>query len=466
MRRIFLVLTLLVISLAVVAGCSSGGQSPLAPGMTKNNPTLQGTNGTNPLTDPSQGSQNTDLPLQKPTGEGGLQGAHELWGLYQVAIDPDKGTMELVPLRTANTHLNLIKFLEPNGKAGGVQVAGPLQWNSDHTQLDVDIRLVHPFPGAPQFSGFDVKGIVITRGTKIGFSDSTLVMPDTTETRLLNADGYTRWWNPKEFVGNDIFSYTDGAFGIKDSQAHFQSIMNGFKYFADTLNSTDEVETMNQADRGVFRSGVSNIRHYTLKINGALIFNYAIDASWEPPTKNPPVVPTDFPPSANQPEPWRIVTTETQNTLYFVSAGTQGGHLGLDIKVYDWQSPLPTSALGTVKQVVVEWPGVFSKTVANYVSDQGTYALYHADISPVTGALTSSVALEYVVWAESSDGAGYGGKLSPDIPLIAMNRFSTQVSAIKPNSPPVISVGLTETEARVSQKSSTALLQPILTAIR
>jgi hypothetical protein len=216
--------------------------------------------------------------------------------------------------------------------------------------------------------------------------------------------------------------------------------MNGFKYFADTLTPTAQLETLSQTDRGAFRAGKSNIRHYTISLKTGVIFNYAIDASWAAPTKKPPTVPDDFPPQANQLDPWRIVIVENENSLYYLSPTMQGGQLVLDIHVYDWQSPLPESEGGTVKRVVLEWPNLFYPTEAEYVSNEGSYALWRVTLSPIAGALMSTDPVEYLVWAESTDGAGYQGLLSPDDALIASNRYSATVSGDNP--PPQITSGV------------------------
>ena len=48
-----------------------------------------------------------------------------------------------------------------------------------------------------------------------------------------------------------------------------------------------------------------------------MIFNYAVDASWQFPEGDPLwQVPDDFPPLANRPEAWNISVEATENTLY------------------------------------------------------------------------------------------------------------------------------------------------------
>jgi len=445
MRRVSLLIFPLAF-LLVAIGCGGGSSAPTAPGVTTDGSVPPPASRTAPDLDAVPGdyqdlTDGTSHPLQGQK----LQGPRALWGLYEILIDPDKNTFEIVPLRSPTLHLNVLKFLEPNGKVGMVQLVGGLNWNIDKTVLDLDIRLVHPFPGALQFSGFDVKGILITRGAFTGLSDPDLVMSGPDQLRLMNPDGYTRWWNPREFPGNNIFSYRDGALGMKDSVWQFSSTLNGYKYFCDSLGANDPVENLDRDDRGVFRAGSNNIRHYTISVPtlGQLRYNYAIDASWEPPLTKPPVVPDDFPIEANQPEPWRIVVQEVANTLFYdADEHEQGGQLILEVLVYDWQNPAQAPA-GSINQVVGEWPALFDLVEAEFESVQAGYSVWTMTLAPQVGALTSTDDVEYLIWAESSDGAGYGGILDPDTPLIAASLFSATVSDTEPNLAPMISSGVT-----------------------
>ncbi|HEX9745369.1 MAG TPA: hypothetical protein VGB30_08070 [bacterium] len=450
MRYMFFSLLTVVLLLTIIIGCSGDSQTPVLPGLGNspdagmNSPSAPDMNGDR--TGEDSANETPDLtddqfPLQGQP----LQVSHALWGLYDIMIDVEAGTFEVVPLRNADFHLNAIKFLEPGGKAGMLTLASKLNFNVDKTQLDLDVQIQHPFSGLNQFSGFDVKGILITHGSLSGFSDSSLMLSGMMDMNLKNADGLTRWWNPEEFVGNSIFSYNDGALGMKDANNDFKATLNGFKYFADALDKDQDMASMDLTDRGVFRAGNANIRHYTIGLPNGLLsirFNYAIDASWEPAIIKPPVnIPGDFPISANQPEPYLIETLETLNTLYFEDLANNGGMLELDIRVYDWQDATPVP-MGGIEKVVAEWPALFAPTEAEFVSDMGDYGLYHVSLVPVIGALTSTTRLTYMVWAESVDGDGYGGILDPSIKLTSFDTFTALVADTKPNTPPQILDGV------------------------
>jgi len=411
-----------LLCLFILIGCSESSRNPVEP------------------------SVHAEFTAQNSQISGGNRETQRiLWGFYRFTVDPENNSVGIVPMRSSEMHLNTVKFLEPNGKPGLVQLIGGLNWNPEKTVLDITVQLTHPFPDFPQFTGFDVRGILIARTGTGGFSDADLITPTDADFRLINADGYTRWWNPREFPGDDILSYTDGALGMKDSVFNFECTLNGYKYFSDSLDETDDITTQNLYDRGVFRAGSVNQRHYTISVPdfpSSLVFNYAIDASWAPPLVKPPASINDFPADANQPEPWAIKVAEIENTLYYDETGMkQGGEMSLSIYVYDWQNASPPPQ-GTINKVVVEWPGLFAPTEATFESDEGDYAVWQVTVEPLEDAFESNDPVEYMVWAESSDGAGYGGKLPPTIPLIASARFMADVGTTPPNTPPVIISGV------------------------
>ncbi len=336
---------------------------------------------------------------EEPSAQQKAESIHYLWGLWQFTADPNAGTLEVVPVRMAEMHLNALPFLEPPPymylTLEGVEFEGNL--------IIADIGLRHPFLGLTQFSGFDVAGVFITNGSISGFNDPDLVMAGEGDTRLLNPDGYSRWWNPVEFPVNDgtIFGYTDGLLGQPDSLADFNSTLNGYKYFADDLDPGDPLSAVDIANRGLFSPGQKNVRTYEIEIgNDSFIFNYAVDASWKFPAGNPPwTAPDDFLPVANRAEPWRIEITETENTLWNDGAGS-GGSLNLLIDVYDWFN----ADLNTVR---VESPGNFTIVESATTTGGGVgYSTYQVDIIGATPA-AGEIELLISVITEEDDFGGF-----------------------------------------------------------
>ena len=261
----------------------------------------------------SGGGADVVLPDEQSRETSGMS-SHQLWGMWQFTADPVAQTLEVVPLRDVGMHLNALPFLEPPPLVN-VSLES-LEFNGDIIEAYIGLR--HPFLGLNEFTGFDVCGIFITDGEVTGFSDPDLRMAGDGDTRLLNPDGYSRWWNPAEFPVNTgtMFGYNDGILGTPDGAANFNSTINAYKYFADELQPNDPVSVLSLEKRGMFSAGAKNIRHYTIELGAGLIFNYAVDACWQFPTGGKPwQAPDDFPPGANRPEARYIEITETENTV-------------------------------------------------------------------------------------------------------------------------------------------------------
>ncbi len=351
MKKLALILAIVML---LAYGCSGGGsQSPLIP---------------------EAGSK---LPAEGQTVN--TEASHTNWGLWQFAFDQDAQTLDVIQLRTGAMHLNVVKFVD-NPPLVYLTLES-LDINGNTVTADIGLR--HPFLGLIEFTGFDVKGILISDGGISGFTDPALNFPGEADTRLMNADGYTRWWNPTEFPDDGtIFGYTDGVLGTPDSTADFSGILNGYKYFCDDLDDPDApLDGITLENRGMFSAGQKNVRQYVIQMEPAgLVFNYAVDASWRFPQGDPPwEAPDDFIADANQPEPYRVVIAETDNTLWYDEVEGSGGNLGLLIDVYDWFN----AGLNTV---YAEWPGlgVQASSMTPVGSGEGysTYAIELNDCTP------------------------------------------------------------------------------------
>lgn len=319
-------------------------------------------------------------------------------GYWQGVIDPQAQTLDFVRLREGNFHLNALGFLEPPPLLN--LTLESLEFNGN--LLTADIGLRHPFLGLTEFSGFDVCGIFISGGSVSGFTDTDLVMTGEGDTRLLNPDGYSRWWNPSEFpYDSTIFGYTDGLLGAPDSVADFNTTLNGYKYYCDDLDDIgDTLDDVDINNRGLFSAGQKNVRRFEMEIGTAgLVFNYAVDACWQFPESDPPwTAPDDFAIEANRVEAWHVTVTELENTL-FNDGSESGGALSLSIDVYDWFN----ADMNTVR---VESPGNFTMTESATAIGGGVgYSTYEVDITGATPAegsidLLVSIVSEEENWGE------------------------------------------------------------------
>jgi len=346
------------------------------------------------------GGSNPASPEAIPDKAKNTDSSHMTWGMWQFRFDPIDGKLDIVRLRSTEMHLNTLIFLEPPPFLN-LTLESPLKFTGN--VLDVDIGLRHPFLGLDEFTGFDVCGIFISKGNMAGFSDASLRMAGQGDTRLLNADGFTRWWNPTEFpYDNTMFSYKDGLLGTPDSTGGYNATLNGYKSFCDELTDPDmPVSNLSPSSRCVFSAGKKNIRHYTIELGPGLVFNYAVDASWQFPTGPKPWdVPDDFPPAANRPEAWNATVTEVENTLY--NDGTNiGGDLKLSIDLWDHYN-------AGQNKIYAESPGNFDKAGPITPTGGGVgYSTYEVDITSATPAEGS---IDILVYAES-EVSGYQGKL-------------------------------------------------------
>ncbi len=335
--------------------------------------------------------RNPVVPSEKIAGDS--TSSHQLLGLWQFVADPDAGTLDVIHLRDADLHLNALKFLEPPVNLY-LTLEGPPQFNGNI--LDVDIGLTHPFAGQHEYTGFDVSGIFISHGTVSGFTDADIVLPGEGDTRLLNADGYSRWWNPVDYpAGNTIFNYIDGLLGTPHEVAQFNCTVNGYKYFCDNLGLNDELGELDPGtESGMFSAGQKNVRHYTIDLGDEFVFNYAVDANWKKPTSGPPYFPPDcFPPGAWRPEAWNVSIQELENTLWY-SGSVSGGDLSLLIDVWDHFDAGSNT-------VIVESLGNFnlfsSDTPVGGGPGYSTYQVDIIDATPSSGIVDALITVEAVV---------------------------------------------------------------------
>lgn len=302
----------------------------------------------------SGNSSPVQTDLQNPPGQADSStrtAERVLWGLYECTIEPDSGEISVVPLRTAEFTANVNNLVEANPGNLVISNIDVTDWFTEG-RIDCTISLRHPFPGLDQYNGFDVWGVFMHNGSSALAYDA-LAYPDTAagDGQVLNADGYTRWFNYTEFSGPGIplLTYFEGR--LSDLPAP-TAMLNGYKIFAGGLGVDDDYydwisDEANINDRGIFIAGSANSRRYHLQfpmVGGEplLRFQYAVVATWEPgdPTlTGSPVVydPMDFPSSSNCDEAFFVSSDDSESTLYNNGSGSSGGSFSSSIEVFDWQ---------------------------------------------------------------------------------------------------------------------------------
>jgi hypothetical protein len=312
-------------ALLVSALSCSGGGNPIAPSATDN------------LTQPREALQ--------------VESNRVLFGAWFLEVPPDHSSVEVIPVRAALGHYNVRTFLEDGPCHTCLSVVG-IHPQPDNV-LEVDVRISHPFVGVDTFTGFDVRGTVIFPATaEFPSSGLTYSRAEDGGAELLNPDGWTSLFNPIDFAQDpgdlNILSYQRGSFATELDNA---STLNAFKAF------------YREPDRRPFYTTDVLTKTYSIKLpDGALQFGYVVDASWEPPSPNPPEnVPDDFAVTANSLDAYRISASVGEGL------NESGGIATCEVEVYDWQGTATISTVG------IEAPDLFDGTVyAELDSDFGT----------------------------------------------------------------------------------------------
>ncbi len=246
-----------------------------------------------------------DLDISAPPFSSRIQSDYHkpycLWGEWTFYIDETHTKIDVVPKRYGRFHLNALKFLE-SYCSDCLQITG-LENNGDGT-INLTVQIMHPFPGFPEYTGFDVKGIIMFEGSH-EFPDNMEKYPLYPQNfraswrllgdpELLNADGYSYRWSPWYESGSDmpIFNYWPGKFSNGTPTANVNGYLNFYS----------------NEDRHMFECDATVSRTYHVSLPpGPVVVGYAVEACWEPPLVMPVTNPAeDFPITANQPEAYHF----------------------------------------------------------------------------------------------------------------------------------------------------------------
>ena len=380
-----------------------------------------------------------------------------LWGLWQVTIDPRAMTADIIPQRGEQFNANVTQFLQPpSSKTNMLSIAVQSGGSPSTGHFIVDVTVHHPFPGLNEYRGFDVRGILMADGSVHGNHDSGLIYSSSTETHLLNADGWTRWWNPSEFTTvNTLFGFTPGKLA---PPVNPNATLNGYKYFADELTATADISSLNPANRGTF--GVTpgvNTRRYDIQFkmqSGAPVmsFNYAVDASWNDPD---PSFKPDYPLqafslSANCQEAYALSCGFSGSTAYYVDSTQNGGDIHASLEIADWQALKSGNKVANeVASIWVEAPSL-SLSPINVLptavisgGNGSTSSVFTFDLHSVKpSGLTGQTLLVSVVASNPSDYApqvtGGSSFAYPHQPLTAYRFFDVPILTGSPVTTPVV----------------------------
>jgi len=444
-RYIFGMLPFLLLAVLLTVGCQSGNESPVVPD-----------------------GQTTDLSPGK-TAVVSTNNNSVMWGYWRCFFDPESGSIEAVPLRGVQFSANVNTFLEPGGHPGpnlGIAIDAD---DSDFTNniFAVDVTLNHPLP-FEMYSGFDVRGIFMHNGSASCKSDPGLyyaAIGSDTDAVLLNADGWTRWWNPAEFTDTGVLGYTQGA--LASFFGHPSATLNAYKIFADDLDLQQDfrefiTDENNFPNRCWFAAGSSNSRRYMIQFPpGALEYDYCVYASWvetDPANSGheDQYEPGDFPPDANAPEAFFLASDTSDSTAYYNGPGDTGGSVHVSLEVFDWQGYLSNPMLNINDQIaeirVESLSTLINETDNTYIindpatiasiSDKGSdvSSVYDFDITNLNLTTTGVEELFISVLNTDPDSydSGYGADYPTDAFLAAYTFGSVEIGGGNPCPTPVI----------------------------
>ncbi|MCX6646192.1 MAG: hypothetical protein NTY09_07535 [bacterium] len=400
-------IAVLALSITLFTSCSGGSVSV-----------------TSPSSDPSQPQISQDRN----------DSSRYLLGYYTISIDSETGAADIVPLRTTQFTANVLRILQP--PANPVNLVSVQALDISHIAegyIEVNFGIRHPIPGNPISRAFDLRGILISNGTKASVHDPTAIYADVDETRLVNADGYTRWWNAQEFTSFEcLFGYTKGQMGFP---VYPTATLNGYKYYSSAFDYDEPVWELDPASRGTFESGTAVLKR-PMFIQFAMncdkpdfTFNYAIDFSWDLPDKSgAPNYPVDsFPLTANMAEAYCVSVLQGESTAWYQDSTSSGGEINLGIRVYDWQAVAdPKGVANEIDSIWLESPALNGPIdvmpTATVLPDGPTSSVFEVSLGNLT--LTHSGEEEMLVFVETSDGIGYEPQIQggenfdyPDAPL-------------------------------------------------
>jgi hypothetical protein len=342
MRNISILLT--VLTIVAVTSCSGGG-GPVTPA-------------TPDLTDASPSAHS---------------GQHCLLGYWDIFIDAERSSFEIIPLRDAQMHFNVLYPVEHTWEKSYLEICNV--HFRDPNSISLSAFLNHPFPGNLPYTGFDVRVIFISQATCTFPATGATVAYGDDVPRLLNPDGYTSLFNPVDYPESanrsNLLKYNRGELAVG---SQLTSTVNPYKACGILKY------------RRAFVPGNDEFLSFSIHLpDGPVQFGYAIDASWAP-APGPITDPyTQFPMDANCLEAFKIDLTPGREIL-----PEPGSTALIGATVYDWQGA------ETIDKVEIEIPGLFAGTrELEYVGSLGGWA--HGFLGQIENEL----------------GAGYG-----DYPMI------------------------------------------------
>lgn len=377
-----------------------------------------------------------------------------LWGYYDVFIDIPSKTVSAVLNRELMFSANVVNFLNGNAANMGFKIIDtPTDPGGQWVDVDIDVTLKHPFPGMTQYNGYDVRGVFVGNGSAtLDYNDSlvyavhgssgdqemfdyNLTKADIHPGLVGMPDGYTRWFNPVEFLTPGMFGYTHGKLATPGYKP--TGTLNPYKYFADGLGPEGDAWTFitTSSNHRVFSAGSSNTRNYYLRFPNAtgVKYGYIVIADWKSDK------PVDHP--SNAIEACAASVTVTPD-LYYVSPTDKGGKLILDISLPVTGNAFPSTIFVESTVLSAPYQMVGGTPEMNPVGGGDSFSTWHTEIvaDNITG---NSSTVYHELWIiPQYDNYNYNNDFgipnyAGDDKLAAFFRSGLYVHYTKSNSPPI-----------------------------
>jgi len=377
-----------------------------------------------------------------------------LWGYYDISIDPATGKATIITDRSAQFAANVVTFLNA-GATNLTIIIHNIVTEPDYTDIDLDVYITHPFPGKPQFNGYDVRGVFMGDGSqRLEWNNDLLYPVDGVDQSMPighvgSPDGYTRWFNATEFLEPGILGYTEGRLASKGYRG--TATLCPYKYFANGLASTVNYWEFlkGTSGDGMVSAGATVSRRYFIRFpkSKGIRFAYAVVANWEDPMTHP----------SNALEAVGCKFDVTPD-LWYENETTYGGDLIADISVFDWHSEYSGGWMNDynifIESTVLDTPYELGWSEMTPVDGDDHWSTYHveipADAIPGSEGNEAWIIVEYPQHDYTND-FGVPNEAGYD-PLAAFFRFDVPVSdeapssvicdvQIDPSSPPMPYVG-------------------------
>jgi len=424
MKNWMVLLTVILTLILITTGCSGGGIDPITP-------------------DTDSESCLTGDTVRSPSGT-------QLWGYYTIELDPDAPEAIISLNRTAMFTANCTNLLNKT-LGGGLGISfNNVDNQPDYIDFDLTVAITHPFPGLPQFHGYDVRGLFMGNGSEALLNNPDLRYPvidvDQSLQPGFKPDGYSRWYNFSEFQSDQLplFAYTDGQWG--DPEFSGNATLCPYMYFADGLADDENLSEWlaTHADQnGQFSSGATNGRDYEIRFPKSMpmSFGYAIIASW---TGTEPIY---HPSNAHEAVACEAVE---DGTLYWSDESTWGGDMHLVMDIYDWEEHTLSGAMEDYR-VIVESTALLDPYMLDsteMVPTGNGDNFYSYEVTIPADNLTSGDDNEFWVIVETAD-YDYSNEFGImndawDEPLTAFFRYDLEVSNIVPTQNPVCDIQINE----------------------